>query len=130
MHTSLVHRELPVYHHMARHMTESSHRGRGNIRSLLDSFQATGPHGKHIVLVFEPAQMSISDMRLAFQLEFDESFVKAAIVELLEALDFLHTYGEVVHTGIIFYLRYTDLFNWLLIYNRRASWKHASRAKN
>ena len=87
---------------MARHMAESSHQGRGNIRSLLASFEATGPHGKHIVLVFEPAQMSISDMRLAFQLEFDESFAKAATIELLQALDFLHTYGEVVHTGIVF----------------------------
>ena len=27
-------------------------------------------------------------------------FVKAAIVELLKALDFLHSHGEIVHTGI------------------------------
>lgn len=101
MHTSLVHRELPVYHHIAHHMAESPHHGRGSIRSLLESFEVTGLHGKHIVLVFEPAQMSINDMRLAFQLEFDEGFAKAATVELLEALDFLHTHGEVVHTGII-----------------------------
>jgi hypothetical protein len=30
---------------------------------------------------------------------FDEGFVKGAIKELLEALDFLHTEAELVHTG-------------------------------
>lgn len=30
---------------------------------------------------------------------FDEDFVRRAIVELLEALDFLHTRGEIVHTA-------------------------------
>jgi hypothetical protein len=30
---------------------------------------------------------------------FDEDFVRGTIIELLEALDFLHTHGEVVHTG-------------------------------
>jgi serine/threonine protein kinase len=96
----LVHRELPVYHHIARRMAESSHRGRGNIRRLLDSFEMTGPQGKHVVLVFEPAQMSLRDMRLVFRRGgFDEDFVRGTIIELLETLDFLHTHGEVVHTG-------------------------------
>lgn len=101
MHTSFVQRELPVYHHIARRMAESSHQGRSNIRRLLDSFEVTSPHGKHIILVFEPAQMSLRDMRLAFRQDgFDENFVRGAIIELLKALDFLHTHGEVVHTGI------------------------------
>ncbi|KAJ6185768.1 hypothetical protein N7519_007069 [Penicillium mononematosum] len=101
VHTSLVHRELPVYHHIARRMAESSHRGRGNIRRLLDSFEIPGPQGQHVVLVFEPAQMSLRDMRLVFRLGgFDEDFARGTIIELLEALDFLHTHGEVVHTDV------------------------------
>ncbi|GAB1201699.1 hypothetical protein APSETT445_000284 [Aspergillus pseudonomiae] len=67
---------------------------------LLDSFQITGPDGKHVVLVFEAAQMSLWDMKLVFRRDgFDEGLVKGAVIELLEALDFLHTYGEIVYTG-------------------------------
>ncbi|GAB1193700.1 hypothetical protein APSETT444_002926 [Aspergillus pseudonomiae] len=69
---------------------------------LLDSFQITGPDGKHVVLVFEAAQMSLWDMKLVFRRDgFDEGLVKGAVIELLEALDFLHTYGEIVYTGIM-----------------------------
>lgn len=101
MRTSLVHRELPSYHHIARRIAESSHEGRGNIRRLLDSFEAVGPDGHHIVLVFEAAQMSLRDMKLVFRQDgFDEDFIRGAIIELLKALDFLHTQGEIVHTGI------------------------------
>ncbi|KNG88037.1 putative protein kinase [Aspergillus nomiae NRRL 13137] len=90
-----------IYDHISRRMGDTSHRGRGNIRRLLDSFQITGPDGKHIVLVFEAAQMSLRDMKLVFRRDgFDEDLVKGAIIELLEALDFLHTYGEIVHTDV------------------------------
>lgn len=40
-------------------------------------------------------------VRLVFQKDgFNEGFVRGAIIRLLKALDFLHAYGEVVHTGI------------------------------
>ncbi|KAH2322261.1 hypothetical protein KXW87_000293, partial [Aspergillus fumigatus] len=99
--TSLVNRELPSYHHIASRMKDSTHEGRGNVRRLLDSFVVNGPDGDHVVLVFEPAQMSLRDMKVVFRPEgFDEDFVRGAIIELLKALDFLHTHGEIVHTGI------------------------------
>ncbi|XHG09039.1 hypothetical protein AWENTII_012118 [Aspergillus wentii] len=45
--------------------------------------------------------MSLHDMKVIFSKDgFDEEFVKGAIVELLQALDFLHTEGEVVHTDV------------------------------
>ncbi|PKY01492.1 kinase-like protein [Aspergillus campestris IBT 28561] len=102
VHTSLVHRELVVYDHITRRMAETSHRGRGNIRWLFDSFEVSGPQGLHVVSVFEAAQMSLRDMRsFFFQRDgFFEEFVQGAIIELLKAVDFLHTYGEVVHTDI------------------------------
>ncbi|KAM0116433.1 hypothetical protein ACP6JC_007025 [Aspergillus fumigatus] len=82
-------------------MKDSTHEGRGNVRRLLDSFVVNGPDGDHVVLVFEPAQMSLRDMKVVFRPEgFDEDFVRGAIIELLKALDFLHTHGEIVHTGI------------------------------
>ena len=76
-------------------MAEISYKGRGinNIRKLLDSFEVIGPHGKHTVLVFKPAQMSLRDMRFVFCREgFEEEFVKGAMIELLKALDFLHSH--------------------------------------
>ncbi|KAE8150676.1 kinase-like protein [Aspergillus avenaceus] len=103
VHTSLRHRELPVYDRINSRMAEISYKGRGinNIRKLLDFFEVTGPHGKHAVLVFEPAQMSLRDMRFVFRREgFEEEFVKGAIIELLKALDFLHSHGEIVHTDV------------------------------
>ncbi|QKX62240.1 uncharacterized protein TRUGW13939_09399 [Talaromyces rugulosus] len=102
VHTSLVHRELPFYHHIAPRIANgNSHKGQENIRRMLDSFDVVGPHGKHVILVFEPAQMSLRDMKLVFRPDgFDEDFVRGAITELLQAVDFLHSHGEVVHTDI------------------------------
>lgn len=102
--SSLVHRELPSYHHISRLMAGSSHEGRSDIRRLLDSFKVTGPHGNHVVLVFEPAQMSLRDMKVVFRSDgFEVDFVKGAITELLKALDFLHTQEGIVHTGNFLY---------------------------
>ncbi|EEQ29995.1 protein kinase domain-containing protein [Microsporum canis CBS 113480] len=102
VHTSAVHRELPVYQHISPYIkSATSHRGRHNIRQLLNSFTINGPDGKHIVLVFQAAQMSLRDMKVVFFPNgFDERFVKGAIIELLQALDFLHSYGKVVHTDV------------------------------
>lgn len=101
VHTSLVHRELPAYHQIAGRISDSPHEGQGNLRRLFDSFEVKGPDGSHIVLVFEAAQMSLQDMKNIFRPDgFDEDLVKGATIELLKVLDFLHTQGEVVHTGI------------------------------
>ncbi|KAL4972136.1 kinase-like domain-containing protein [Aspergillus desertorum] len=101
VHTSLVHREIPFYHHIRPRLEKSSPKERINIRSLLDSFQIAGPRGTHVVLVFEAAQMSLRDMKAVFRpAGFDEDFVRGAIFELLKILDFLHTDGKTVHTDV------------------------------
>lgn len=83
-------------------MSDNAGKGCGNIRKLLDSFDVVGPYGKHIILVFEAAQMSLRDMKQVFRPDgFDEDFVRGAIIELLYALDFLHSHAGVVHTGIM-----------------------------
>ncbi|CAK7221889.1 hypothetical protein SCUCBS95973_004654 [Sporothrix curviconia] len=80
----------------------SRHPGAKNIRQLLDSFQVASPHGTHMVLVLQVSQMSIRDMDTVFMkgAGFEEEFVKSAVKELLEALDFLHNKVQCVHTDI------------------------------
>ncbi|EFE38971.1 hypothetical protein TRV_06334 [Trichophyton verrucosum HKI 0517] len=115
VHTSAIHREIPVYHHISPHIeTATAHRGRLNIRQLLDSFTVAGPDGRHLVLVHQAAQMSLRDMKLVFFPNgFDPAFVRGAIIELLQALDFLHSHAQVVHTGT----EWTSLFSsvWIKI---------------
>ena len=81
VHTSLVHREIPFYHHIGPRLGKRSPKEPVNIRSLLDSFQIAGPRAMHIVLVFEAAQMSLRDMKAVFRpAGFDEDFVRGAIL--------------------------------------------------
>lgn len=99
VHSSLVHRELPFYQHVAGQLNGSKQRGARVIRQLLDSFKIKGPDGEHWVLVFQAAQMSLREMRIVSLKDgFKEDLVKGSIFELLTALDFLHTQG-IVHTG-------------------------------
>ncbi|KAL3495112.1 kinase-like protein [Aspergillus germanicus] len=99
--TSWVFRELPAYHQITTRAGDRSHQARRNIRSLHDSFEIQSPDGSHVVLVLEPAQMSLRDMMTVLRPEgFDEDMVKGAIIELLKALDFLHTLTKTVHTDI------------------------------
>ncbi|KAM3475592.1 hypothetical protein MY8738_007318 [Beauveria namnaoensis] len=102
VHTSRFQRELGLYNEMTKLLAKTANPGRNNIRHLLDSFEIDGPCGKHVVLAFEPAQMSLRDMKLVFQKDggFDEMFVRGAIQELLKALDLLHSEAHIVHTDI------------------------------
>lgn len=100
IHNSAQHRELPFYQHLDKFLP-SLHPGAKNVRKLLSSFEVTGPHGKHVALALQVSQMSIRDMGTVFMdgAGFPEEFVKGAVKELLEALDFLHTVVQSVHTG-------------------------------
>lgn len=100
IHNSAQHRELPFYRHLNKFLP-SQHPGARNVRSLLSSFEVIGPHGKHVALALQVSQMSIRDMDMVFMngRGFSEGFVKGTIKELLEALDFLHSEVQSVHTG-------------------------------
>ncbi|EFR05538.1 serine/threonine protein kinase [Nannizzia gypsea CBS 118893] len=94
VHTSAVYREITVYGNISPHIKAvKSHRERLNIRQLLDPFT-------HLILVHQAAQMSLRDMKTVFFPKgFAEEFVRGAIIELLQALDFLHRHAEVVHAA-------------------------------
>ena len=53
------------------------------------------------MLALQVSQMSLRDMDTVFMKGrgFDEQFVKSAIKELLEAITFLYTEVQAVHTG-------------------------------
>lgn len=55
------HRELAIYEHI--NSLESEHHGRNDVRKLLDSFEISGPHGKHICLVHQPKGVSLYEFR-------------------------------------------------------------------
>uniref|UniRef100_A0A0D2XIU6 non-specific serine/threonine protein kinase n=1 Tax=Fusarium oxysporum (strain Fo5176) TaxID=660025 RepID=A0A0D2XIU6_FUSOF len=99
VHTSRNHREIPVYETLSPILGKTRHHGGGNIRIFLDSFEMSGPNGRHKVLVLEGTQMSLRDYKEIFRTDgFDENFVKRAVKGLLKALDFLHTEAQLVHT--------------------------------
>ncbi|KAI6754037.1 hypothetical protein HG530_013213 [Fusarium avenaceum] len=102
VHTSRVHRELPIYEAMSPILEKTKNPGRNNIRRLLGSFEIDGPDGRHVVLVMQPAQMSLRDFKSVFRKDggFDEAFVQGAVQELLKALDFIHNEAKLVHTDI------------------------------
>ncbi|ODA80587.1 hypothetical protein RJ55_03546 [Drechmeria coniospora] len=101
IHNSARHRELPFYDHLDKFLP-SKHRGARKVRKLLASFEVDGPRGKHVALALQVSQMSIRDMDTVFMdgNGFNEGFVQGAVIELLEALDFLHTEVQCVHTDV------------------------------
>jgi len=60
--TSKAHRELPIYNHL--NQIHSNHVGRGCLRMLLDSFEITGPYGRHVCLIHQPLGMSLYDLKM------------------------------------------------------------------
>ncbi|GAB1316321.1 hypothetical protein MFIFM68171_06531 [Madurella fahalii] len=95
-------RDLQDHQYRLNNVLPCKHLGAGNVRNLLGSFEVAGPHGRHIVLVLQVSQMSLRDMDTVFMKGrgFDEEFIKGAIRELLEAIDFLHTELQVIHTDV------------------------------
>ena len=90
-------RELKIYEHLTK--VESTHRGQSLIRELYDSFDLQGPVGKHRCLVLQPMHMTLLEMMQLNSRPFDLPLLKMTVKKLLLALDFLHTEGEIIHTG-------------------------------
>ena len=91
-------RELTAYNHLA--MVTMKKPGALLVRELLDSFKAMGPAGEHQCLVHEPLGMSMETLRqLSPGRTLPEQLLKAFLIHMLQALDFLHTDAKMVHAG-------------------------------
>ena len=78
----------------------SSHPGRQFVRTTIDSFMATGPHGTHMRLVYEPMREPI----WLLQRRFDDGRYSSGILKwslrcLLSGWDYLHSQCHIIHTG-------------------------------
>jgi hypothetical protein len=73
------------------------------IRLVKESFEISGPHGRHLCLVFQPMRESIWLLRRRFgadkvKIEMIDNF-KHFIGNMLEGLAVLHSKCHVIHTG-------------------------------
>ncbi|KAJ5796965.1 uncharacterized protein N7518_005505 [Penicillium psychrosexuale] len=80
---------------------DPSHRGLALFRPNVDSFEVSGPNGKHLCLAYEPMrepfwlfQRRFEDWRIPLPL------VKTYILFFLVGLDYLHTGCKVIHTDL------------------------------
>jgi hypothetical protein len=97
---SKVHREMPIYIHI--NAIKTDHDGQKNLRKLLDSFEITGPHGKHICLAHEVFSMCMEDFRGYLPNRyFSADLIREIIGYMLRALHFLRKEAHVVHTGLL-----------------------------
>ncbi|KKZ62330.1 hypothetical protein EMCG_00404 [[Emmonsia] crescens] len=76
--------------HIARQ--NASHRGRGIIRTCLESFEVTGPEGNHLCLAYEPMREPLWILQKRFvNQRLPLPIAKAYLLILLAGLDYLHS---------------------------------------
>ncbi|KAL2212720.1 serine threonine protein kinase, CMGC group [Sarocladium strictum] len=91
--------EVSIYRRISDYTAK--HPGRGAVRSLLDSFDVSGPNGTHRCLVHPPLGESITTFLHRNPLARLPAPVLAFLLRrLFQALDFLHTECQVIHTDI------------------------------
>ncbi|EEY16285.1 serine/threonine-protein kinase SRPK3 [Verticillium alfalfae VaMs.102] len=92
-------REVSIYRRISN--ASSTHPGRGAVRELLDSFDIAGPEGSHRCLVHPPLWENL----LTFLHRNPVGRLPVPVLaftlrRMFQALDFLHTDCQVVHTDI------------------------------
>lgn len=85
---------------VSKHLENSNnHPGKSLTRLVLDSFEITGPYGKHVCLTYQPLGMSFTEFRNSLpDNKFSKDLTQTSIQLVLIALAFLHD-NHVVHTG-------------------------------
>lgn len=96
-----VNREKVAYEKLADLST--THLGHHNIRQALDIFDLSRPEGEvHVCIVHSPLQTTLHDFQRldgAPQV-LPEELAKVVMINILEALDFLHTEANITHCGM------------------------------
>jgi len=67
---------------------------------LCDNFYHSGPHGKHVVMVFEVLGKNILGLIEKYHKGLPIPIVKHITKQILIALDFLHTKCKIIHTDL------------------------------
>jgi serine/threonine-protein kinase SRPK3 len=77
-----------------------SHQGQQFVRKIIDSFEAKGPYGTHVCLVYEPMREPIWMLRRRFRDgRYSSNLLKYTLQYLLSGLDYLHSECHIIHTG-------------------------------
>lgn len=107
------------------------HPGKEMVRTAVDSFQVSGPHGIHQCLLYRPLGMSFNEYRdLLPGRVFNKRMLQFALQLVLLALDYLHK-SQVVHTGRLHFC--PSKFGWpsfsvaFLIWCRRLAQQYSLR---
>lgn len=91
-------RELAAYRHLDKITTINV--GALLVRELIDAFKIKGRVGEHQCLVHEPLGMSMETLRqLCPGRKLPTNILKPFLIQLLHALDFIHTEANIVHAG-------------------------------
>lgn len=90
--------ELEVSRRITR--TNPQCEGQRYLRTVLDSFELTGPDGTHLGLVYEPMRESISTFQMRM---LDDKipgyFLRLLLQKVLRGIDCLHNQCNIIHTG-------------------------------
>ena len=79
--------------------TQLDHPGRGYVCSILDEFFISGPNGRHLCLVSEPARCCIASSKEAsINWMFPMGIARAVAAQAILGLQYIHSRG-VVHGG-------------------------------
>ncbi|SPO01582.1 related to dis1-suppressing protein kinase dsk1 [Cephalotrichum gorgonifer] len=92
--------ELSIYHTLS--LGDQTHPGSRHIRTILNAFNLEAPGGAvHKCLVQKPMWDSFRDMLYRNPSgRFTEGLLKAALVQLFLALDYLHSECHLIHTDV------------------------------
>ncbi len=90
--------EFEIYKHLSQ--GNPSHPGHLHVRTALDIFIIPRPRGDHHCLVQKPMWESFRDLLYRNPSHrFTEDLLKAGLMQVFLALDYLHTECKLVHTG-------------------------------
>jgi serine/threonine-protein kinase SRPK3 len=99
IHSPKTNQEVNVLKHLS--AVKAGHPGRSLVRTMIESFEITGPSGCHQCIIYEPLLTSLLHFQATLNPKsLPEDLLKGALQQLLLALDYLHSEANIVHTGL------------------------------